>query len=213
MSSISGRGVVRRDGFTLIELTVVLAVIVTLALVLTPSITNFINDSRIARTKTDTATLAAAITQFYKDTGFWPQWTTANNGGPGLAANKVDLLVSDGNVPLVASPNLWTTGSTDGIADQLVGNTPAYAMRTATSGSGWNGPYLSNTLGADAWNNRYTINIGLIDTTLGTQTPAGATKSAVWVISAGANGQMETPYAQPMTTAAPAGDDVAVRVQ
>ena len=35
----------RRDGgFTLIELTVVLAVIVTLALVLTPSIINYITD-------------------------------------------------------------------------------------------------------------------------------------------------------------------------
>ena len=133
MSSISGRGAVRRDGFTLIELTVVLAVIVTLALVLTPSITNFINDSRIARTKTDTATLAAALTQFYKDNGFWPQWTVANNGGPGLTTNRVDLLVSDGNVPVVATPNLWTTGTTDAIADQLISNTPAYAMRTATS--------------------------------------------------------------------------------
>ena len=40
-------------GFTLIELTVVLAVLVTLALVLTPSITNFINDSRVARARTD----------------------------------------------------------------------------------------------------------------------------------------------------------------
>jgi prepilin-type N-terminal cleavage/methylation domain-containing protein len=213
VSSISGRGAVRHDGFTLIELTVVLAVIVTLALVLTPSITNFINDSRISRTKTDTATLAAALTQFYKDNGFWPQWTTANNGGPGLVANRVDLLVSGGNVPAVATPNLWTTGTTDGIADQLVSNTPGYTMRSATSTFGWNGPYISNTIGADAWNNRYTINIGLIDTTLGTATAAGATKSAVWVLSAGANGQIETPYTQPMTTAAPSGDDVAVRVQ
>jgi prepilin-type N-terminal cleavage/methylation domain-containing protein len=203
----------REGGFTLIELTVVLAVIVTLALVLTPSITNFINDSRVARTNTDTATLAAAVTQFYKDNGFFPQWSVANNGGPGLAANKVDLLISGGNVPAVATPNLWTTGTTDGIADQLIGNTPAYAMRSATSTFGWNGPYISNVIGADAWNNRYTINIGLIDTNLGTQTSAGATKSAVWVISAGANGQIETAYAQPMTTAAPSGDDIAVKVQ
>ena len=197
----------------MIELTVVLAVIVTLALVLTPSITNFINDSRMARTKTDTATLAAAVTQFYKDNGFWPQWTTANNGGPGLAANKVDLLVSGGNVPVAAAANLWTTGTTDAIADQLIGNAPAYAMRTATSTFGWNGPYVSNTIGADAWNNRYAINVGLIDASLGTQTAAGATKSAVWVISAGANGQIETPYVQPMTAAAPSGDDIAVKVQ
>jgi prepilin-type N-terminal cleavage/methylation domain-containing protein len=203
----------RRAGFTLIELTVVLAVIVTLALVLTPSITNFINDSRVARTKTDTATLAAAVTQFYKDNGFFPQWSAANNGGPGLDANKADLLVSGGNVPLVGTPNTWTNGSTDAMADQLIANAPAYAMRTATSTFGWNGPYLSNTLAADAWNNRYAINVGLIDTSVGTQTGAGATKSAVWVISAGANGTIETPYTQPMTTAIPGGDDIAVKLQ
>ena len=98
-------------GFTLIELTVVLAVLVTLALVLTPSITNFINDSRIARTRTDTQTLATAVVQFYKDNGFFPQWSTSNAGGPGTAANRVDLMVSPGNVPSVTSANTWTTGA------------------------------------------------------------------------------------------------------
>ncbi|MCK7491853.1 MAG: type II secretion system GspH family protein [Comamonadaceae bacterium] len=42
----AGRGA---TGFTLIELTVVLAVIVTLALILTPSIANSINEARVAR--------------------------------------------------------------------------------------------------------------------------------------------------------------------
>jgi len=200
-------------GFTLIELTVVLAVIVTLALILTPSITNFINDSRVARAKTDTQTVASAITQFYKDDGFFPQWSTANAGGPGLVANKVDLLVSPGNVPMVASANTWTTGTTDTIANQLISNTPAYTMKTSTSAFGWNGPYLSSGIGADSWNNRYTVNVGLIDVTQGTQTSAGATKSAVWVISAGPNGQMETTYTQTITAATSGGDDIGVRIQ
>ena len=216
-----GRGGRRREpdgrvapgGFTLIELTVVLAVIVTLALILTPSITNFINDSRTARTRSDVQTIASAVTQFYKDTGFFPQWTTASAGGPGTAANKVDLLVSPGNVPMVASANTWTTGTTDTIANQLISNTPAYTMKTSTSTFGWNGPYLSSMIGADAWNNRYAVNVGLIDTTQGTQTAAGAIKSAVWVISAGPNGQIETAYTQAITTATASGDDLAVRVQ
>jgi len=201
------------SGFTLIELTVVLAVIVTLALILTPSITNFLTDSRIARTKADTATIAAAITQFYKDNGFFPQWATAYSGGPGSASDRVDLLVSPGNVPTVASADLWTTGTTDGLADQLLTNAPYYTMRNATASLGWNGPYLSSAIGADAWNNRYAVNIGLVDGTQGTQTAAGVTKSAVWVISAGANGQLETPYAQAMTVANSTGDDIAVKIQ
>ena len=200
-------------GFTLIELTVVLAVIVTLALVLTPSIINFITDSRVARARNDTQTISAAIIQFYRDNGFFPQWTTANAGGPGLPANKVDLLVSTGNLPTEAASSTWTTGSTDLLTDQLLSNAPGYTARTATNSFGWNGPYLSSGIGSDSWNNRYVVNIGLIDTTQGTQTGAGATKSAVWVASAGANGQLETAYTQPITTAVSSGDDITIRIQ
>jgi prepilin-type N-terminal cleavage/methylation domain-containing protein len=200
-------------GFTLIELTVVLAVIVTLALILTPSITNFISDSRVARTRTDTQTVASSIVQFYKDNGFFPQWSQASAGGPGSTGGKVDLLVSPGNTPAVVTGNTWATGTTGTLVGQLMSNTPGYALKSATAQFGWNGPYLSSTIGADAWNNRYAVNVGLIDPTAGTQTAAGATKSAVWVISAGPNGQIETAYEQPVTTALVSGDDIAVRVQ
>jgi prepilin-type N-terminal cleavage/methylation domain-containing protein len=200
-------------GFTLIELTVVLAVIVTLALVLTPSITNFINDARVSRARADIGSLQAAITQFYKDTGFWPQWTQSNNGGPGLAANKIDLLVSAGNVPAVSSANTWTTGTNDRFEDQLVANAPAYTTRTATSQFGWSGPYISNTINADPWNNRYSANISAIDNTIGIQDANGGLKNAVWVLSPGANGILDTPYAQAMTVAVAGGDDISVRLQ
>jgi prepilin-type N-terminal cleavage/methylation domain-containing protein len=213
MDMCTGRRAHGSGGFTLIELTVVLAVLVTLALVLTPSITNFINDSRVARTKADTQTIAAAMVQFYKDNGFFPQWSAANAGGPGLPASLVDLLVGPGNVPTVAAANTWTTGTTDTMADQLLANAPAYTLKNATAAYGWNGPYLSNSISADAWNNRYMINVGLIDTTQGTQTALGATKQAVWVISAGANGIIETAYSQDMTTAVLGGDDIGVRIQ
>jgi prepilin-type N-terminal cleavage/methylation domain-containing protein len=203
----------RSRGFTLIELTVVLAVLVTLALVLTPSITNFINDSRVARARTDTKTVAAALVQFYKDNGFYPQWVTATAGGPGTPANRRDLLISPGNVPTTAAASLWTTGTNDTITNQLMGNTPTYTVKTATNTYGWNGPYLSSGIGADPWNNRYMVNVNLIDTTLGTQTAAGVTKSAVWVISAGPNGQIETTYTQSITTAVAGGDDIGVRIQ
>ena len=203
----------RSSGFTLIELTVVLAVIVTLALILTPSITNFITDSRVARARSDTQTIAAAIVQFYKDNGFFPQWTTALSGGPGTAANKADLLISPGNVPAVGTANTWTTGTTDTLAHQLLNNTPVYTVRTATSQFGWNGPYLTSDIGADPWNDRYMVSVGLIDTAQGVQSSGGATKSAAWVITAGPNGTIDTAYAQPVTTALIAGDDLGTRIQ
>jgi type II secretory pathway pseudopilin PulG len=190
-----------------------LAVIVTLALVLTPSIINFINDSRVARTRSDTQTLSAAVIQFYRDNGFFPQWAVATAGGPGPPASSVDLLVSPGNVPTAAVASSWTTGSTDLLSDQLVANAPGFTARTATSTFGWNGPYLSSAIGADPWNNRYMVNVGLLDGTQGTQAAGGGLKSAVWMISAGSNGAIETTYSQPITIAVVGGDDIAIRIQ
>jgi prepilin-type N-terminal cleavage/methylation domain-containing protein len=202
----------RGNGFTLIELTVVLAVIVTLALILTPSIANFINDANTARSRSDTQTLGAAVVQFYKDTGVFPQWSASQNGGAGTPANKVDLLISPGNVPASAQQTLWITGKSDTVTNQLIANAPGYSVRTATSGFGWNGPYLPG-IGADAWGNRYMVNVGLLDATTGQQAAGGGVKSAVWVLSAGPNGTIETLYTQPMTTAIIGGDDIYFRIQ
>lgn len=207
------RRTVHGAGFTLIELTVVLAVIVTLALVLTPSVINFINDSRVARARNDTQTIAAAIIQFYRDNGFFPQWSAASNGGPGTDQNEVDLLVSPGNVPAVAQASLWTTGTTDLLSDQLLTNAPGYSVKTATSVFGWNGPYTSSTINSDPWNNRYAVNIGLVDPTQGVQGVGGGTKNAVWVLSPGPDGVVDTAYSQAVTVATQSGDDLAFRLQ
>lgn len=202
----------RATGFTLIELTVVLAVIVTLALILTPSIGNFINDSRMARARTDCQTIAAAIVQFYRDTGFFPQWAAAVNGGPGPAQNRIQVLTTQGNPPLEDQPTPWSTSAVFPLADQLLVNAPGYAMRTVSSQFGWNGPYLSSDLQSDPWGNRYVVNIGLIDLSPGVQTPTGP-KAAVWVLSAGPNGVLETPFNRPVTNATLFGDDIGIRIQ
>jgi len=209
------RGATKRRamGFTLIELTVVLAVIVTLALVLTPSIANFINDARVAKARNDCQTLASAIFQFYRDTGFFPAWKVAQNGGPGLPSNRLQVLASRGNAPLEDVPTLWSIGATGGLAEQLVNNTPGYILKTPTSQFGWNGPYFSNEIGADPWGNRYLVNIGLIDTSPGAATLSGQQKLAVWVLSPGPNGTVETPFTLPILNAASGGDDIAVRIQ
>ncbi len=215
MRSPRGRTAAKGDyGFTLIELTVVLAVIVTLALILTPAVTNYLNDSRVARTRSDVQTIASAILQFNRDTGFFPQWSGAGTaGGPGTQANKVDLLVSSGNIPPSAQTTVWVTGTTDLLSDQLLSNAPGYTMKGVAAQFGWSGPYLNSAMLADAWGNRYMVNVGLLESTAGPVTATGAVKNAVWVVCAGANGAIETTYAQPVTTAVTGGDDIAVRVQ
>ncbi len=206
----------RRDrmGFTLIEVTVVLAVIVTLALVLTPSIANSINEARLARARNDCQTIASGMYQFYRDTGFFPLWKLSQNGGQGTPANRVQVLVSQGNVPFEDVPSPWTTGVAGSLADQLVTNAPGYQLRSVTSQFGWNGPYFSSQLMADPWGNRYAVNVALVDLSPGAATATGQAKMAVWVLSAGPNGIIETPFAQSILTAVrPSGDDIGTRVQ
>ena len=201
-------------GFTLIELTVVLAVIVTRALVLTPSIANSINDARMARARNDCQTIASGIYQFFRDTGYFPLWTVAQGGGAGAPANRLQVLVSRGNIPLEDVPTLWTTGAAGGLTEQLVNNAPGYTMRTPISQFGWNGPYFSSEISADPWGNRYVVNVGLIDLSPGAATAGGQAKMAVWVLSAGSNGIIETPFASSVLKATqPGGDDIATRIQ
>lgn len=57
----------REKGFTLIEVVVVVAVIAILAAILTPYITKYIEDSKIAKAKNETQVVAAAIVNAMKD--------------------------------------------------------------------------------------------------------------------------------------------------
>jgi prepilin-type N-terminal cleavage/methylation domain-containing protein len=203
-----------RMGFTLIELTVVLAVIVTLALILTPSIANSINEARIARARNDCQTIASGIYQFYRDTGIFPMWRVSRNGGAGTPADRLQVLASQGRVPVEDVASLWTTGVAGSLADQLVINAPGYALRTPTSQFGWNGPYFSSQLMADPWGNRYAVNVALVDLSPGAATADGQAKMAVWVLSAGPNGIVDTPFASSILTAVrPGGDDIGTRIQ
>ncbi|MFO7695432.1 MAG: prepilin-type N-terminal cleavage/methylation domain-containing protein [Vicinamibacterales bacterium] len=208
---VAGRG---ERGFTLIELTVVLAVIVTLALVLTPSVRDSINEARVARARNDCQTIASGLYQFYRDTGYFPVWKVSQNGGMGTPANRLQVLVSQGNVPVEDVVSLWTTGVAGSLADQLVTNGPGYTLRSATSPFGWNGPYFSSQLMADPWGNRYAVNAALIDLSPGAATASGQAKMAVWVLSAGPNGIIDTPFAASiLTSVRPGGDDIGTRVQ
>lgn len=202
-------------GFTVIELTTVLAVLVTLALIVTPPAVDIVADSRGLRARADCHVLMLAISQFYRDTGFFPQWATTQAGESGSAQQRLQLLATAGTIPLGAESSAWSTGQSGLLVDQLVANAPGYAMRSATSPLGWNGPYyVPSDLDSDPWGNRYIVNIGLMDASPGVLTGTGEPKSAVWVLSAGPNGTIDTPFNQPLTAAVTTGgDDIGYRIQ
>jgi prepilin-type N-terminal cleavage/methylation domain-containing protein len=220
----------RRDqGFTLLEIIVVLAVIGALAAMLAPVVFRYIDDAKKAQASNDALAIAAAIQQEYKDTGRWPFYKngtgklaytsgtdaailTSNTACAGTAANTCDT-----TIPVdTTGSNTWglAAGLADSLTAHMINNSPftgnggaAYSM---TGGRAWKGPYLDRIPPLDPWGRSYLVNISNAD-------PASegpSTQKWVVVLSAGPNGNIET-LANSLGTANPgaAGDDIIARVK
>ena len=201
------------SGFTLMEMVVVLAVLAALAAAVAPAVVTYLRDAQRTQAEADAARIASAISKFTQDTALLPYKNTTAN--PKVSAKQTDDfdclygplgagLVSDGT-----AGSSWTVPKCDSIHHHLIANTPLGAGAKAyfTSGNNaWRGPYLSS-LPPDPWGNMFLVNIGRGD-------PAASPKKAVFVISAGPNGVVETSADAPMTGIVTAsGDDVIARVQ
>src|SRR5688572_18052392 len=68
-----------RRGFTLIEMVITVAIVATLAAILTPRIGDYITEARITRASADAQTIADAIANFNKSTGKWPIFQSGVN--------------------------------------------------------------------------------------------------------------------------------------
>jgi prepilin-type N-terminal cleavage/methylation domain-containing protein len=193
-------------GFTLIEVIVAIAVVALLAGIITPSVVKHIGDSKRARAQNDALVVGAACASFFKDVGMWP-----TKSAP--AAFALILVVGDGNTPTNAGAGTanWVlapaAANADLLAYHLISNQPKNAVANAYPVVGeisWRGPYQNN-LPADPWGNRYAVNVGNF---------AGA--NAVWVLSAGPDGIIQTPFAQAIPAngvLATVGDDIGYRMK
>lgn len=100
----------RGKGFTLIELMVVIAIILILALIAIPAYRNMQTRARRSRVQSDLRTLANALQMFYTDWSKYPVQTTANRlvetsgagaelvGGTGATINVSGSVSSTGEV-------------------------------------------------------------------------------------------------------------------
>jgi hypothetical protein len=178
------------------------------ALVTWPRVRQATTRMQQQRARNDSEAIANALIRFYEDNAFFPLWAHFPNE-PQL--RRVDLLVSEGAAPAGLQSSQWIVGTTGSLADQLVLNTPGYSEREGPGETGWDGPYLRTPPGPDPWNHRYMVNVGLLSS--GAPEDQDVAKSAVWVLSAGPNGIVETLYRQPISSAALGGDDIGFRVQ
>jgi len=226
-------------GMTIIETTVILSVLFILAGVMSPIVSESINTARAVKAKSDASMIAMGLVNFQKDIGA----DALSMGGAATTAHALglsDVLATAGNRPsaedagagasggltLFARPGQsqgngkgqtarrkWLETSTDLLDDHLMSNRRGYRFRRPGEYGGWNGPYLSAEIKGDPWGNQFLINAGWLDGGSSATDRFGNQRKAVYVVSAGANGIIETPFEQPITDARAYGDDIVVRIQ
>ena len=197
----------RENGFTLVEVVVVIGVIAILAAVLTPYITKYLEDSKTAKAKNETQVIGAAVAIFYKDVARWPNWVDAQAsavvyGGlyTGGTAPTAALFSATGTGWAAIGAANWNQLDTHLITNGAVAPNHNYVT---TGDLRWNGPYAT-VLPLDPWGRSYIINATQFVQVAGANVP-------VWVMSAGPNGTIDTPIAAATTT--PTGDDVGFRIR
>ena len=244
------RNIGDQRGITIIETTVMLAVLFVLAGAMSPIVSESVTTARVVKAKNDASMIAMALINLQKDLG----GDALSYGGAAPAAANAhrlpDVLESEGDAPetedapgeelqaaqagqllfqlpsssgrggnrqpvdpLRAQRRKWREVSAGALDDHLVTNRRGYRYRRPGEYGGWNGPYLSSPPKGDAWGNQFLINSAWLDGGSSAADAQGRPRRAVFVVSAGANGTIETPFEQPITEAQAFGDDVVVRVQ
>jgi prepilin-type N-terminal cleavage/methylation domain-containing protein len=189
-------------GFTLIEVVVVVAVIAILAAVLTPYITKYIDDSKIAKARNEAQVIAAAVANAYKDLGRWPNQINAGTNYGVLYTGTVLPAATFISAAATASWPPPAAATWNSLDTHLVTNGHGYL---ATGDLRWAGPYAT-TLPLDPWGRPYAINaVNFIPP------PLPAAPLPVWVLSAGPNGVIDTPITA--ATTVPSVDDIGFRVR
>jgi len=219
-------------GFTLIEIIVAVALVAILSAAVAPSVLNNISQGRIARAQSDVQAIASGIMRFKSDVGKYPRLSKASHPdttgeafafmASSVAGGSTTLhfptAISGANWPTTLTNNSVAPSSCEDFATHLILGKDRAANLAADSyprivapdnpddptKTGFRGGLLSADA-VDPWGNRYLANVRSL----------GVSGSAVWVISAGPNGVIETAVTVSGTGAATAlaNDDIGFRVQ
>jgi prepilin-type N-terminal cleavage/methylation domain-containing protein len=220
-----------RDGFTLVEILVAVAILAILSATLSPLVLKYINDGRRARALSDSQTLGQGILQFQVDAGMWPVSNDGNVNDAGELSRLVGLPsgdISAANIPggagTAPGDGNWDGGGNGGragaIEDHLIYNAdddtdPLYPVSASPpEPPGWNGPYLKS-VPQDPWGNPYVCNVRYLqNANVGGVTQAEVLQHAVFCLSAGPNGLYETSFADATELEnQPGGDDIGWLIQ
>jgi type II secretory pathway pseudopilin PulG len=219
-----------QQGLSLVEVTIMLVILLILAGTLVPVMGDSIASARFVQARNDLSQIALAVVSFQRDVGpvvvdgsrlrqmpstsasVQPVLVMTSEGVPPLVSDRVPvetvqaLLVPPGLSLDAAGIRPWVASSSTDLLDLHLRVNGRHG-----SGTGWNGPYLSTGVPGDPWGRQYLVNTAFLPGLPPSATPCN--RCAVFVISAGANGLLETPFQQPVVHAQVFGDDLVVRIQ
>ena len=201
-----------RQGFTLVELVFVIAIIVVLAGILIPLALNKLGEADQARADADLQGMASALTTFYTDNRHFPACNVSDCDPLNGTTNDLKVLVFKGDASDVLTADIASTDAASGCsvawgaaanlvaanADQnnafnhLIINNPNGDGITGGSTVDyrkWKGPYLGK-VGQDPYGNFYVAHIGAIEKNGSPINSAGTGYG--WVLSAGIDGVFQT---------------------
>ena len=190
-------------GYTLIEVAAVVAITATLAAVVVPIAVDKVKEGKAVAAKQECQALAAAISGFYKDTGFYPAFNGAFpsatttlvyfkvlRSGGASADDGASTVGGAAHDPINAGTKWLTVGAVDLLENHLVKDNPNNAPNGYRDYNfNWKGPYSESLASKrDPWGNNYLVYVKAMHTA----STGNNVKEYGWIISAGPNGILET---------------------
>ncbi len=207
-----------RDGFTLIEIVIAVAIVAIFAAALSPMVFRHLEDAKLTKAQNESETIATAVLSYYKDVGAWPYTNADGPTGNGIARmTSSTVLASGAGAGAGTGAAKWgTEGTVKSMGDYLYFNNPDDDSSSAgtdsdqasadwpTTGRGaWRGPYIDQYSFTDPWGKAYVVNMNFA--------PgggySGSVRHKVFVLSAGPNGTWETAW-DDATSEEVLGDDI-----
>jgi len=206
----TGLSLLRRGerGLSLVEVAITLSVVSILAGAMAPVMWDSVGTARTSRARSDVRQIGTAVVGFRQDVGrFVPQ-----GGSPADLTRNVRLLAGAGDAPVArdATAAAWLDPDGEWLDDHVGRNRRNYVVGGPTTARGWKGPYLATEIGADPWGHRYLVNAWCLDPA---SRDANGVACAVFVLSAGPDGVVSTPFNQSIAKAGVQGDDIGIRLQ
>jgi prepilin-type N-terminal cleavage/methylation domain-containing protein len=193
----------RNAGFSLVEATIVLAVIAVLTGAAAPTVSRTLAQARLARAGTDVLAIRTAVHNMVSEHTLFVPFTSTGDA----AGDAIEVLVSDGDIPLTAiggtswdDPVNCCAAAVDVafLEAHLVSNTGLGAVGSySVAAGGWRGAYISAPVDPDPWGNRYAVNTEYLRST---------TTNDVFVLSAGPDEEIDTAFT--FNGARPGDDDL-----